>query len=344
MFGSSTTSKHNPNNDIEVCVHPQDGVSSLSFSPTADILVATCWDNQALCYEINRQNGQSFAKASQKLQQPLLCSAWTADGANVFIGGCDNQITMWNLQTNQTQVVAKHDQPVKHCFFLPDKNMLVTGSWDKTLRYWDLRSPNPAYVHQCKERVYGMHIRNQLLVVGLAERIIQVFNLGQPQQVYQEVESPLKYQTRCVACFPDQDGYLIGSIEGRIAVQYLQETSDKKNFTFKCHREGSDVYAVSAMDFHPVQGTFCTAGSDGSYSFWDKESRQRLKVMVKADQPISAAAFNKDGSLYCYAVSYDWSKGYQHYDPNTNKNYVLIHKVADTDVQRKQKSVTSNRR
>ena len=28
-----------------------------------------------------------------------------------------------------------------------------------------------------------------------------------------------------------------------------------------------------------VHGTFATAGSDGAFNFWDKDSKQRLKVL-----------------------------------------------------------------
>jgi mRNA export factor len=69
------------------------------------------------------------------------------------------------------------------------------------------------------------------------------------------------------------------------------------------------------MNFHPVFGTFSTAGSDGTYNFWDKDSKQRLKQMAKATYgtnpaPIPCSAFNKDGTIFAYAVSYDWSRGY----------------------------------
>jgi len=38
-------------------------------------------------------------------------------------------------------------------------NMLVTGSWDKTVKYWDLRSPNPVHTQQMPERVYAMDVQ-----------------------------------------------------------------------------------------------------------------------------------------------------------------------------------------
>lgn len=91
------------------------------------------------------------------------------------VGGCDKQVSMWNLATNQKQVVAKHDAPIFHTFHVKEmSNMLVTGSWDKTLRYWDLRQPNPVHTQPLPERVYAMDIRYPLLVVALAARKIQV--------------------------------------------------------------------------------------------------------------------------------------------------------------------------
>jgi mRNA export factor len=47
-FGTAaaTTVNHNPNKDVELASPPDDSISSLSFSPTANHLVATSWDNK----------------------------------------------------------------------------------------------------------------------------------------------------------------------------------------------------------------------------------------------------------------------------------------------------------
>ena len=88
---------------------------------------------------------------------------------------------MWNLQTNQQQQVAQHAAAVRHCFYVRQLNMLVTGSWDKTVKYWDLRSPTPAHTQQMPERVYAMDVQSELLVVGTADRQIQVGQGGMGQ-------------------------------------------------------------------------------------------------------------------------------------------------------------------
>ena len=50
--------------------------------------------------------------------------------------------------------------------------------------------------------------------------------------------------------------------------------AQSKNFVFKCHRDGNNVHSVNSIDFHHY-GTFCTAGSDGTFCWWDKEARYK---------------------------------------------------------------------
>lgn len=118
-----------------------------------------------------------------------------------------------------------------------------------------------------------------MAVVGTANRGIIIYKLeGKPEMV-RNVESPLKYQHRCVAIFRDKKkqsptgsyilkgqnyylnnyvknlililGFGLGSVEGRVAIQYIHPQVTKDNFTFKCHRLNNpntmnvqDIYAV----------------------------------------------------------------------------------------------------
>lgn len=64
----------------------------------------------------------------------VLCSAWKDDGTTVFSGGCDKQAKMWPLAGGQPMTVAMHDAPIKDIAWIPEMSLLVTGSWDKTLK------------------------------------------------------------------------------------------------------------------------------------------------------------------------------------------------------------------
>lgn len=211
--------------------------------------------------------------------------------------------------------------------------MLITGAWDSEIRYWDLRQATPVGTLKCQDRIYTMDVRDKLLVIGTAERHINIVNLNKPTEFFRTITSPLKWQTRVVSCFNDSSGFAVGSIEGRCAMQYVEDKDQGHNFSFKCHRQqdGSDrnksnVFAVNAISWHPVHGTFSTAGSDGTYHFWDKDAKHRLKGYPEVGGPITSTAFNHNGNIFAYTVSYDWSKGFSHHQQNqTNK--IMLHPV-----------------
>ena len=84
--------------------------------------------------------------------------------------------------------------------------------------------------------------------------------------------------------------------------------------------------------------TFVTTGGDGAYNFWDKDSKQRLKAMAKSNAPIPCGAFNRDGSIYSYAVSYDWSHGYGDQGAASGaKHHILLHPTQEAEVKNRQR-------
>ncbi|THH18128.1 hypothetical protein EW146_g2802 [Bondarzewia mesenterica] len=349
FFGAASTSSNvasgttTAEKDIEVIDPPPDSISSLSFSPLADYLAVGSWDNNVRIYEVGA-NGQTQGKAMYGHQGPVLSLCWNKEGNKLISGGCDNTARLFDIQTGQSQQVAQHDAPVKAVKWIdtPQGGILATGSWDKTLKYWDLRTPNPISTVQLPERCYTFDVVYPLLVVGTAERHIQIFNLSSsPTTPYKTMISPLKWQTRVVSCFPTSNGFTIGSVEGRVAIQYVDDKDAGNNFSFKCHRrdqgptkDQSLVYAVNDITFHPVHGTFSTCGSDGTINFWDKDARSRLKTFDPCPAPISATAFNRNGTIFAYAISYDWSKGHSGATPGT-PNKVMLHATKDDEVKKR---------
>jgi len=123
-----------------------------------------------------------------------------------------------------------------------------------------------------------------------------------------------------------------GSFPDPFLIAYHNHTNlTSLNFSFKCHRDPpqnnmTNVYSVNAISFHPEHGTFSTAGSDGTFHFWDGVAKHRLKGYPTVGGTISASAFNNTGNIFAYAVSYDWSKGYSSNTPQY-QNKVMLHPV-----------------
>jgi mRNA export factor len=52
--------------------------------------------------------------------------------------------------------------------------------------------------------------------------------------------------------------------------------------------------------------------------------------MQRSDRPIPCAGYNADGSIYAYAVSYNWYKGYQHAQTS---HHILLHATQEVEVK-----------
>ncbi|KAL2012889.1 hypothetical protein VTN00DRAFT_414 [Thermoascus crustaceus] len=326
--------------DVTLANGPEDSISDLSWSSAGNYLAVASWDSKVRIYDVS-QTASGEGKALMQFDAPVLSCCWSKDGQKVIGAGADKTARILDLAANGAapQQVAAHDAPIRSVRFFeaPNTNapMIATGSWDKTVRYWDLRQSTPVATLTCQERVYTMDIRDKLFVIGTAERHIHIVDLNNPTTFYKTIQSPLKQQTRVVSCVLDSSGFAVASIEGRCAFHYVDEKNSSSNFSFRCHREPPSnnqvkVYAVNAISFHPVYGTFSTAGSDGTFHFWDKDAHSRLKGYPTVGGTISATAFNRDGTIFSYAISYDWSKGYSFNNPQY-PNKVMLHQSTDEE-------------
>ncbi len=132
-------------------------------------------------------------------------------------------------------------------------------------------------------QVYTLDTCDDKLVVGTANRQILIWNLRNMSTTpEQSRESSLKYQTRCIRCFPNRQGFVLSSIEGRAAVEYFDMDPEvqRKKYAFKCHRLKENnvelIYPVNAISFHNAYNTFATGGSDGMVNIWDGFNKKRL--------------------------------------------------------------------
>lgn len=119
-------------------------------------------------------------------------------------------------------------------------------------------------------------------------------------------------------------------------------TNIRRKFSFKCHRvDNKHVYPVNSIIFHPTYGTFSTGGGDGGIHFWDKDSKRSLKVLPVSPAPITAAEFNRNGSIMAYSIGNDWQKGVE---SPAAKSSIFLHPVWVYATYLRLQTTTSNQR
>lgn len=76
--------------------------------------------------------------------------------------------------------------------------------------------------------------------------------------------------------------------------------------------------------------TFASGGSDCSVSIWDHKVKKRLRQYGKLQNPISALAFNCDGTRLAVAASYTWDDGEEGMKrPGMERPWLGVKKIGD---------------
>lgn len=315
---------------------PDDGISAVEFCPSANnLLLVSSWDRTIRLYDISRNEQRAAVSSSM----PVLDCAWQ-DQARVLAGGLDKTVKIIDVNSSQERVLGQHEKGVKCVDYSPEYNVIMTGSWDNTVKTWDPRTEVACTgTHNQTDKVYSMSSSGEQLVVATAGRKVFIWDLRNMSCPQQKRESSLKYQTRCVRSFPNKTGYVLSSIEGRVAVEVFDPSSEaqKKKYAFKCHRLKENgienIYPVNAISFHREHNTFATGGSDGFVNIWDGYNKKRLCQFHRFPTSIASLSFSADGTVLAIASSYMFENDNQK-ENNFGENIIIRH-VSDIETKPK---------
>ena len=222
-------------------------------------------------------------------------------------------------------------------------NLVASAGWHKQFHLWDIRqssTTSAVCTLDLPGKAFGMDYDpdHQRLVVATAGRRTCLIDIRSPTsaEISLDRESSLKFQTRCISFFPGGNSFALGSVEGRVGVEFLEELglAGGKKYAFKCHRVNDTVYPVNCLAFHPkFHGTFATGGCDGTVVLWDGLHKKKLTSLPAFPTSISAMAFNHDGSQMAIAASYTYEEG----DREHPRDEIYIRPMLDSECMPKTK-------
>uniref|UniRef100_A0A8C9LEZ3 Uncharacterized protein n=1 Tax=Pavo cristatus TaxID=9049 RepID=A0A8C9LEZ3_PAVCR len=226
-------------------------------------------------------------------------------------------------------------------WFIPNLSYKLKQKGNLGLQSW-LRAADTLFCLACFWKVYTLSVSGDRLIVGTAGRRVLVWDLRNMGYVQQRRESSLKYQTRCIRAFPNKQGYVLSSIEGRVAVEYLDPSPEiqKKKYAFKCHRLKENnieqIYPVNAISFHnnnlqTISERCFSGGSDGFVNIWDPFNKKRLCQFHRYPTSIASLAFSNDGTTLAIASSYM----YEMDDIEHPEDGIYIRQVTDAETKPK---------
>jgi periodic tryptophan protein 2 len=114
------------------------GVTACEFTKKGNVLFTSSLDGSIRAWDLIRY--RNFRTFTAPTRLSFSCLAIDPSGDVVCAGSLDSfDIHTWSVQTGQLlDRLAGHEGPVSSLTFAPDGSSVVSGSWDHTVRIWNI--------------------------------------------------------------------------------------------------------------------------------------------------------------------------------------------------------------
>jgi len=155
-----------------------DRINNIDFSPTGDALISSSEDDQIVIYDCEKGT-QKRTVNSKKYGVDLVHFTHAKNTAIHASTKIDDTIRYLSLHDNKyIRYFPGHTKKVVALSMSPVDDMFLSGSMDKTLRLWDLRSPNcQGLMHLTSRPVAAFDPEGLIFAAGVNSESVKLYDL-----------------------------------------------------------------------------------------------------------------------------------------------------------------------
>jgi len=299
--------------------------SRVRFAPTSNNLLVSSWDSGLRLYDADRNTLRFKAESD-----PALLDCCFEDESAALACCSDGSVRRYDLHSVSQDSVGLHEDVVFCVEYSQTTGQIVTGSLDRKLQLWDTKTRNvsPTGMITFDSDVSSLSVCGMYISVA-AVRNVYFYDMRNLTGPVKAKFSPLEYHIQCLQSSLEWNGYVAGSVDGVVVLNYLDDVVDgNMGYAFRCHpnsRNGrSNLVKINCIAIHPCKKIFVT-GDDGGYAIaWDAQSKKKLLELPSYSGRVASMAYNHSGQLLAVAHNY-----YHEVDTMVEEHRIFIEALDD---------------
>ena len=274
----------------------EEHVSCVAFSHDGTRIASTSDDRTARVWDV--ASGEQQLRVVAQDDGTVSCVAFSPDDGRLVTGSGgwlnDHSARVWDAKTGALLLtLLGHENDVVSASFSPDGDSLVSGSWDRTVRIWQLEgvtSPHRLRGHEpwgnidtlafsCDGLQFVTASMDRSVRVWRAETGIQAFDL--------DLRKTGDWGNMKAVFSPD--GLWLASVEKEV----VRVRDARDGVERQCL--GGHKGPVNCIEFSKDGRRIVTGGSDRTVRVWDVESGAELLCLSGHEGLVTCTAFSRDG-------------------------------------------------
>ncbi|KAF6171752.1 hypothetical protein GIB67_007273 [Kingdonia uniflora] len=229
-----------------------DAISRVRFAPQSNNLLISSWDSTLRLYDVDT----SLLRLESPMEVALLGCCFK-DESIAFSIGADCCVRRHDFHSGICSTVGNHDDLATCVEYSEETSQTISAGLDKKIMSWDMRLKNG--IRNSKDvggEVESMSLFGIYLLVAIGASVYK-YDLRKLEAPMHKEESSMDYRIGCVRSFPNCEGYAVGSIDGRVSLEFLNLSNANEK---RLDLERSSKEEAYGLEFIHFSGLTSTVG------------------------------------------------------------------------------------
>ncbi|KAI8905273.1 WD40-repeat-containing domain protein [Powellomyces hirtus] len=211
-----------------------------------------------------------------------------ADNSRFATGSEDRSVFVWDVGTGRPlRRFTGHHQRVNAVAFNAEGTVVVSGSYDASVRVWDCRAANARLPIQilgdAKDSVESVQVMQHEILTGSVDGSVRIYDVRMGDLVTDRVGHPVTSATFS----GDKNCILVSSLDSTVRLFDKENGELLSSYQGHTNREYRITSTLSNTDAHVITGS-----EDGRILMWDLVEGTLVRTLRGHDKVVTCVAYH----------------------------------------------------